>query len=201
MNFLDAADRIRQTSPENYNFNYLTSNIPEGLILEFGVASGGTLRDLAETIKGRKVYGFDWFKGLPEDWGPNSIGSFSTQGNVPDFSGHPNIEIVNGLFQDTLPEFLNTHPEQVAFIHFDCDVYSAASFVFEHIERRFQPGTVLAFDEIIDFHGGLSEDDYGHWYNGEYKAFVEMLGRTGITWECIARQIGERAAIKILTVA
>jgi hypothetical protein len=112
---------------------------------------------------------------------------------------HPNAELVIGLFQNTLVDFLETHTEPMAFVHIDCDVYSAASFVLETIEKRFQPGTILAFDELIDFHDDiLPEDDYGHWKQSEYKAFCEMIERTHLSWECLGRQEPHQVAIKIL---
>ena len=39
----------------------------EGLILEFGVAVGWSIRRIAEKVSG-PIYGFDSFDGLPEDW-------------------------------------------------------------------------------------------------------------------------------------
>ena len=57
-----------------------------GLILEFGVASGATITCLAETeqLSYRKIYGFDWFQGLPERWGSYPIGHFAcTPPTVP----------------------------------------------------------------------------------------------------------------------
>jgi hypothetical protein len=37
-----------------------------GAILEFGVAGGGTINQIARHAKGRPVHGFDSFDGLPE---------------------------------------------------------------------------------------------------------------------------------------
>lgn len=197
---MEVCDIIRQ-SPEGISpFSHLTKDTPEGLIIEFGVSDGGSLGSLAGVASSlnRKVYGFDWFKGLPEEWGPNKVGTFSTQnGRAPHFN-QDNIELVVGLFQDTLPGFLTAHPEPMAFVHIDSDIYSAASFILEHIEKRLQPGTVLAFDELIDYHCDLPEDNYGHWRNGEYKAFLEMIERTNIKWKCLSRYAPHQVAIEIL---
>jgi len=38
------------------------------MCLEFGVATGATLRKIATSFPSRSVYGFDSFEGLPEDW-------------------------------------------------------------------------------------------------------------------------------------
>jgi len=195
---MEVCDIIR-LSPEGISpFTHLNNDTPSGLIIEFGVSDGGSLKPLAQVAHqfGRKVYGFDWFKGLPEEWGPNRIGTFTTGGRAPNCG--PNVEIVEGLFQDTLPGFLATHPEPMAFVHIDCDIYSAAAFILEHIEGRLQPGTILAFDELIDYHCDLPATHSGHWKNGEYKAFLEMIKRTDIKWECLSRHAAHQVTIKIL---
>ena len=44
----------------------------------------------------------------------------------------------------------------------------------------------------------LPEDNYGHWKNGEYKAFLEMIERTNIQWKCLSRHAPHQVAIEIL---
>ena len=60
----------------------LTELPTDGVILEFGVFRGGTIRYLAKAVPGRKVHGFDSFEGLPEIWSGganNSLkGAFTT---------------------------------------------------------------------------------------------------------------------------
>lgn len=99
-------------------------NKGEGLALEFGVGTGGTLRLIAE--KGRsfaRVVGFDSFNGLPENWIPEwPQGSFTTHGVIPRIEG---AEIVAGLFDKTLPSFLSSLPPQapsasIKLVHIDC---------------------------------------------------------------------------------
>ena len=41
---------------------------PTGEVLEFGVFRGKSIRTIAKVVPKRKVYGFDSFIGLPEDW-------------------------------------------------------------------------------------------------------------------------------------
>ncbi len=46
---------------------YATSRVTlQGLLMEFGVNDGSTLRYIAEKFPYRPVYGFDSFEGLPE---------------------------------------------------------------------------------------------------------------------------------------
>ena len=37
---------------------------------------------------------------------------------------HPQIEWVVGWFNETLPGFLEKHPQNISFVHIDCDIYS-----------------------------------------------------------------------------
>lgn len=117
----------------------------EGLILEFGVASGATIKYLAmaPALRGRAVYGFDSFRGLPERWADYAVGHFACEPpEVPD-----NVELIIGLFADTLPPFLATHGGNAALIHIDCDLYSSTRTVLDHLTPRVVPGTVIQLDE------------------------------------------------------
>ncbi|WP_051656756.1 hypothetical protein [Butyrivibrio sp. AE3004] len=75
---------------------------------------------------GQTIYGFDSFEGLPEDWFTASTdfneGSLR-QGKIPEV--RKNVELVVGLFDATLTDFLEAHKENVAFMHIDCDLYSS----------------------------------------------------------------------------
>src|SRR4051794_9849913 len=94
---------------------YALSLLPEtGMALEFGVSTGSTLKIIVEGCPGRQVYGFDSFRGLPENWRPGfPAGTF----DVPAPPEVPGAELVVGMFADTLPAFLAVHPEPVAFLH------------------------------------------------------------------------------------
>ena len=73
-----------------------------GLRLEFGVAGGNSIRALASATS-ETIYGFDSFRGLPEDWrfdAPRGIFSTARPANLPD-----NVKLVEGLFEETLPAF------------------------------------------------------------------------------------------------
>src|ERR1700684_4576019 len=56
----------------------------EGLVLEFGVEKGASLRHLAG-LTARQVHGFDSFEGLPGDWSgtKEGTGAFSLRGRLP----------------------------------------------------------------------------------------------------------------------
>jgi hypothetical protein len=109
-----------------------------GLILEFGVATGATISYLANCVAlgGRTIYGFDSFMGLPEKWADYAVGHFACDPpSVPS-----NVELVIGLFADTLPAFLATHAGKAALIHIDCDLYASTYQVLYFLNERIVPG-------------------------------------------------------------
>jgi hypothetical protein len=141
----------------------------EGLVLEFGVYRGATLRFIAERAK-QPVHGFDSFEGLPHDWTHfQRKGRFSLEGQAPQFD-IDGIRLHPGLFSDSLPLFLRDHAGPVRFLHIDCDLYSSTKDVFFRLDSRIVPGTVIVFDEYLNYPG---------WREHEYKAFQEFIEMSG----------------------
>jgi len=145
-----------------------------GLALEFGVYRGASLSHLARRMPGRTLYGFDSFAGLPEDGRWDWQLDFAAE--MP--SALPaNCALVPGWFRDTIPAFLAEHPEEVAFVNIDCDLYSSAREVLFGLAGRLRPGSVLYFDELINYDTFL-------W--NEMLALFEFLEETGLGVEWIA---------------
>lgn len=157
---------------------HVLADPPPGIAVEFGVASGRTLRLIAERMS---VVGFDSFDGLPEDWRPGfAAGMFACP--VPDV---PGATIVPGLFADTLPGW--TPPGPIGLVHVDCDLHSSTATVLEHIGPHLEPGCVVLFDE---WHGYPGCEDH------EQRAWREYSDRTGATWEPIGHG-PEQLAIRL----
>lgn len=119
----------------------------QGLILEFGVASGATINHLAGTpaLRERRIYGFDSFRGLPAPWANYPLGHFAcAPPPVP-----ANVELRVGLFAETLPTFLAQHAGPCALIHIDCDLYSSTRMVLATLTPRIVAGTVMVLDEFF----------------------------------------------------
>src|SRR5690606_27292453 len=103
-----------------------------GLVLEFGAYRGASLRAIARRAA-QTVHGFDSFEGLPEDWTYyQKQGRFGLEGTPPAFA-EQNIELHKGLFEATLPPFLERHPGPARFVHIDCDLYSSTRTVLESL--------------------------------------------------------------------
>ena len=165
-------------------FEYMYG-MPNGLVLEFGVHVGNTMRLISHHTN-RPVFGFDSFEGLPEDWsgaGGVKKGHFACE--VPT-NFRDNVTLVKGWFEDTLPPFCQAmNYNKVAFVHIDCDIYSGAKTIFTELTKHdmWQDGTVIIFDEIMG---------YPDWENGEFKAFNEFLDATGWNWRLLGIHGGDR---------
>ncbi|NLU83572.1 TylF/MycF/NovP-related O-methyltransferase [Rhodococcus sp. HNM0569] len=143
-----------------------------GLALEFGVASGATLDVVAQTLAPTlPVYGFDVFTGLPETWRTGFEEGVFAQDEIPEI---PGAGIVAGLFEETLPDFLDEHPEPVAFLHLDADLYSSTRTVLELVGPRLQTGSIVLMDEFFNFPG---------WQRHEFLAWSEFAEKTGVAFE------------------
>jgi hypothetical protein len=146
-----------------------------GLVLEFGVEKGTTLRRLA-ALTDRIVHGFDSFEGLPDDWAgtKSAKGTFGQAGRLPDVPA--NVRLHVGWFEDTLPVFLAAEAGPCALIHVDCDIYSSTATVFRLLRGRIIAGTVILFDEYYNYPG---------WQQHEFKAFQEFIAASGLGYEYI----------------
>ena len=141
--------------------------------LEFGVATGRTIRHWARLWPNETIHGFDSFEGLPETWLWNiRKGHFAQKlPEVPD-----NVRLYRGWFDQTLPDWLE-HTGPVAFLHIDSDLYSSARYVLNTLAQRIVPGTVIVFDEYFNF-PGWQQDEFRAWqeFVAEYKIEYEYLG-------------------------
>ena len=174
----EAADFVQAEMPEAQIFQThrdiihfaVKNSASDGLFLEFGVATGNTIGEIASSAPtGKTVYGFDSFQGLPGDWSGHveTSGAFKQKG-LPKVSS--NATLVPGLFGETLPSFMTEHDGPVSFAHIDCDLYSSTVTILENIGSRFQAGTMVLFDEYFN---------YPSWKLHEHKAWSEFCKKTG----------------------
>ncbi len=159
---------------------------PAGLYLEFGVGRGKSMRWIAPEVDGT-VHGFDSFEGIQEHWNGNPIGAFAQKQRpkVPN-----NVEFHVGYFDATLPGFLASRTDPIAFLHVDCDLYSSTVTIFDLLGERLQPGSIILFDEYYNFH---------RWQQHEFKAFREFVEKSGLSYEYIAYSVtGQQVAVRVL---
>lgn len=184
-----------ETRPDFYA--YVFERTPEeGLVLEFGVKHGNSINRIAG-LTGREVHGFDSFEGLPDDghlprdksakW---HVGKGGIDGKLPEVA--PNVVLHKGWFDETLPAFLQDQNEPVAFMHIDADIYSSAKTALENTADRLRPGTIIVFDEYLNYIG---------WQRHEYRAFKEFVQNHGVAYEYLAYTYDQAVAVRIVSVA
>jgi predicted O-methyltransferase YrrM len=146
------------------NLAFAARNAPqEGMVLEFGIGHGVSLRYLRELLPERRLVGFDSFEGLPEDWRIGySQGAF---GDVQrgQFEG---FEVMVGWFEDTLATFLEENSDPIALLHVDCDLYSSTVTVLQACMPRLAKDAIIVFDEFLNYPG---------WQQHEAKAWEEYI--------------------------
>lgn len=145
----------------------------KGMYLEFGVASGNTI-NIISSATNEIIYGFDSFEGLPEYWRHGFDKGMFAQ-NIPSIS--ENVELIIGLFEETIAKFLEKHNNPVAFLHVDCDLYSSTKTIFDNLYDKIIPGTIIVFDEYMNYPG---------WQMHEYKAFQEFTKNRNIEYSYLS---------------
>jgi len=171
-------------------WNFALSKAPrDGLFCEFGVFNGSSINYFAAKRPEVTWHGFDSFEGLPGDWSQGNAlpkGTFDLKG-----SGLPvvreNVELHQGWFDKSLPEFAERNAGKMSFMHIDCDLYLSTKIIFDVLGDRIQAGTIIVFDEFLNYPG---------WQEHEYKAFMEFCEARRVKYSFIAFN-SYRAAVMI----
>jgi hypothetical protein len=173
-------------------------------ILEFGVYKGRTINLIRNYFsKDYKVFGFDSFEGLPEDWvdlnkniagdGVCVKGFFSTNNEIPDIK---DVKFYKGWFENTIHEYLK-EVEDIGLLHVDCDLYSSTKTVLYNLNDYIKPNTIIVFDEWVYYSGGNDRND-----DHEQKCFYEWVKDFNREYELINHYDGtssnEQQIVKIL---
>jgi len=163
----------------------------DGLHLEFGTYKGDSINIFAKLCPNVYFIGFDSFEGLPETWGVGSQkGAFSIDGKLP--AVRSNVRLVKGFYDSSLPLFLEgiNEDEKVTFLHMDSDIYSSTIFVLNALKDKIVPGTIIVFDDFLNYWG---------WEEHDFKALTEFINESEFSFEWIAQmRYTGRVAIKIL---
>ena len=138
----------------------------EGDIVECGVGYGNSLFKLCYLAyyegRGRKVYGFDSFKGFPEpsseDRSPRNPQkgqwNVSTANGIYRLLADPrnfkqefvrkNVILIEGFFEESLGKY---DGKSVAFLHLDVDLYRSYKVTLEHFWPLVAEGGAVLLDE------------------------------------------------------
>lgn len=159
-----------------------------GMALEFGVATGRTLRMIASYRGDGKVYGFDSFNGLPETWRTHFPKGAFAESEIPHVEG---ADIIIGMFEKTLDHFLAEHDDPIDFVHIDSDLYSSAKTALDLAIPRLSPDAIILFDEYFN---------YPTWEQHEHRAWMESVYTTkfNLEFEYMAYcQKGQQVAVRV----
>lgn len=90
-----------------------------------------------------------------------------------------------------MPAFLEMNAEpKVRILHMDSDIYSSTIFVLRSLRDRIAPGTIIMFDDFLNYWG---------WEEHDFKAFMEFVKEASIDFEYIAQmRYTGRVAVRIL---
>jgi hypothetical protein len=141
--------------------------IPAISTIEFGVAGGRGLLALekasvyAEEAFGVAidVYGFDSGHGLPKPTDFRDCPNLFLEGQFPLDEARllPSLEraeLIVGLVDRTVPEFMSRRPAPIGFVSFDLDLYSSTACAlraFEGDPELLLPRVLCYFDDITGF--------------------------------------------------
>jgi len=179
------------TRPELWS--YCLNRIPQlqtgGVIAEFGVWKGDSINFFARNCPKAKVFGFDSFEGLEEDWYGFRLqkGFFSTNGQLP--KCERNVSLIKGWFEDTLPKFCRElQGEKIQLLHMDADTYKPTAYVLNNLTKNLGRGTIVIFDEYFG---------YSSFREHEFRAWQEFVNSEGIKYQYIG-YMEMQVAIEIL---
>lgn len=131
---------------------------------EFGVFKGESANFFSRFVN--KLYVFDSFQGLEEDWAGTAgeKGAFNLNKKKPRLNS--NVTAIEGWVEDTLDNFLKEHNPKINFVHMDMDTYSPTKYVLKKIKPYLVKDAIILFDELFYYVG---------WEHGEYKALKEVF--------------------------
>ena len=190
-NFSQAMQFVSRPELWRYCLNISTQlqYTEDGVIAEFGVWKGESINSFAKTCPRARVFGFDSFEGLEEDWYGYLLqkGHFSTKGQLPKVEN--NVTLIKGWFEETLPNFVKSLAhEQILILHMDADTYKPSKYVLNSLVKNLDSGSIIIFDEYFGYPG---------WQLHEFKAYQEFVTKFSIKYKYIA-YTNMQVAIEIL---
>jgi Macrocin-O-methyltransferase (TylF) len=158
----------------HYELYKMVENLP-GAIVECGVFKGASLirlatfRELFSNAYSKKIIGFDIFGKFPEteftkdkiarqkfidSAGEESISQEQLQQILIHKRLEQNLELVAGDICETIPNYLEQHPElKISLLNLDTDIYEPAVVILEHLFPRIVKGGILILDDYGVFPG------------------------------------------------
>lgn len=161
-----------------------TTLLKNGLILEFGTATGRTLNQFAYWLPNQTIYGFDSWQGLSEQFNDLPAGHFAQQlpkvsrncRLVPGWFGARPPQDELGIAEYTAQTFAAAHKDPIVLLHLDADLYSSTRTVLDVFSAQIVPGTIILFNEYWN---------HPTWKKHEYRAWQEHCKIYSVKYEYI----------------
>lgn len=176
------------TAHEQINGNYL----------EFGVFTGSSFNYAIKANKNiEKIFGetnceyigFDSFKGFgevkDEDIHPGFTDQFFSVNerkvikNINKIAKGENFRLIKGFYQNTIKNKTTEDLEifnKSRVIMIDCDLKESTQLALEFIKPSLQEGTIILFDDFLDYKGSMEKGECGAFEDFK-KKYPEILFR------------------------
>lgn len=129
-------------------------------VIEFGSYRGGSAFFLARLAQrfcaGMRIFALDTFGGMPQTdhsadlhrAGDFADVEFAEISAARQAAGLHNLELVQGLFSDTLAGVLAGVP-RFALVHIDCDIREPVAYAYDETRAYMAPGGYVVFDDSV----------------------------------------------------
>ena len=158
-----------------------TQTTIEGDLAEVGVYQGGSAKLICEVKKGKKLYLFDTFTGLPEvsnedthfgekHWHDNEFSNTSAESIRKLLDKYENVHIIEGNFPESGREIIE---KSFCFVHLDVDLYKSTIDALRFFFPKMVQGGVIL---IHDFHSDGIQKAFQEFKNENKIHLIELTG-------------------------
>jgi len=194
MKYQKATEFRKRQVEENKDF------LSNKLFLEFGVFQGNSILEYYSAYRESGItpsfFGFDAFKGLPEEkldqHSPWKAGDFNLNGHInPELLNKEGMEIIPGWFNETLNADTKKKfkRKKAGLVHVDCDIYTSTLEVLEFLvtNNLLVDGTLIVYDDWGAWKQARLTEDKAYDV-AEGRAHKEIAEKYGLKFELVDTQ-------------
>jgi len=91
-------------------------------------------------------------------------------GGKPPEIRDPRVTFIKGIFQESLPVFLNTFvPKNRLVINCDADLYTSTLYLLSTLNHLLSPGQIVVFDEFSTVYEFKAFRDFSRAFHRKYR--------------------------------
>ena len=171
----------------------------DGFIIHIGVYQARAINFVATLNPNKKIYGFDSFKGLSENWRVHPQtwipGTKYANNNFP-LLIQKNVVIYNDWTNSIIEKFKNEKLKDapISFLYLNCYTYQMTKDMLNNFYKNFRDGTIIGFSAFYNY--AWHADIFRTHQN---KAFLEFIAEKNLKYEFIAYNYYDmQLAVKII---